>query len=111
MNTTIKTPEACNILYNCRVPVSQESPEDIAAWIEQRKRKYPNAERVKPTEVEAPRIIVSNPRATSYRPCKFFMKGKCLKGDDCPFQHPITTLPPKPVVRSLFENVSFETYT
>jgi hypothetical protein len=71
-----------------------EDPE-LKAWIEARKNRYPGAS--KPATVDHTKEVISNnlfkvqPQEhvpTSFKPCKFFLKGNCKKQNLCPFYHP-----------------------
>ncbi|TPX43428.1 hypothetical protein SeMB42_g04359 [Synchytrium endobioticum] len=84
-----------------KLPKAAESPEEIAKWIEDRKKNWPSAANLarKQAETEAKAAAAaerkSQPSSTkpkhqklqSNAPCKYFAKGKCFKGSNCPHLH------------------------
>lgn len=73
-----------------------ETPEEIAKYIEERKRKFPTRERIemkRKEEEEKRKEMINNDnnpenKSTKKRkPCIYFRKGNCRFGDNCSFQH------------------------
>lgn len=111
---------------NYTIP-SLDTEEDIAKWIEERKRNFPTRARiVEKGEPESKKRKAESSDSYSEseeeeeeikRPCKFYAKGKCKKGDACPFLHDesivqiqasSTPKPPPPVTharKNLYEMV------
>ncbi|KAJ3304244.1 hypothetical protein HDV03_002981 [Kappamyces sp. JEL0829] len=81
------------------VPVNpNETPEEIAAWIEARKKRYPTDANIKEKEAKKQTEETENARPespkkkhnpTSFKTCKYHMKGTCRKAENCPFQHSV----------------------
>jgi hypothetical protein len=73
-----------------------ESPEEIANWIEERKRRYPTAanlaEKRKSTSLlpdypsDEDKAVMKKQKK---RPCKYFQQGKCRHGANCTYSHDV----------------------
>jgi hypothetical protein len=70
--------------------LSLESPEEIAKWIEERKKRYPTDENIKKKQEEAEsqkKRKAEDAPIEKKKPCKYFRQGKCRRGDQCTFLH------------------------
>lgn len=112
------------------IKTKEETPEEIEAWIEERRKKFPTRKKVA-EQREATKINLEariekknekkekkarikknkqNP-TESKKICSFFKKGRCAKGDQCKFVHQKKPLPPPPVrPPSLLEKVYFSQF-
>lgn len=90
-------------------PAVLEASKDIDAWIAERRKRFPTAERIKEKEAEQKEKAQSVPEKTETKPnvekespatnagnskekrgppiCKYFQSGKCRKGNNCKFAH------------------------
>jgi hypothetical protein len=69
---------------------SLESPEEIAKWIEERKKRYPTDENIKKKQEEAElnkKRKAKTVPTEKKKSCKYFRQGKCRRGDECTFLH------------------------
>ena len=80
---------------------TEDSPEEIAQWIEDRKKSFPTRERVKAKKLEEPvkkdHKNIKRGRGNDKkraRICSFFQRGKCSRGDECLYLHQKRALPP-----------------
>jgi hypothetical protein len=98
--------------------VTLETQEEIDEWIKQRKKNFPTRQKIEEQEVEDGEVVEKRKYESSESDsdteeekgtesivqkkgkCKFFAKGKCKKGDACPFLHEV--IPPP---STLFEKV------
>ncbi|GAO47237.1 hypothetical protein SAICODRAFT_8793 [Saitoella complicata NRRL Y-17804] len=92
--------------------ISLDTPEDIAAWIAERKKKWPSASRVAEKDAERQQMVEARKRkaeeegvdgagggggdeesgggakkARDERVCVFFQRGRCRKGRHCHYKH------------------------
>jgi FMR1-interacting protein 1 (NUFIP1) len=81
-----------------------ETPEQIAAWIAERKKRYPTAKRKQEKDEhdkqrrERGELVPGgeNSKAAKStrskgRPCRYYSAGNCMKGDACTFTHDVST--------------------
>jgi hypothetical protein len=89
-----------------RQSTSIETQEEIDEWIKQRKANFPSSNKTLSSNRTEKRKLEeeSEEGEITKKKCKFFGKGKCKKGDDCPFEHE-TRIPVQPIKQSLFEKV------
>ena len=92
-------------LRKLKFPKKEESPEEIAQWIEDRRKMFPTRARVEEkrsaaTETKDKRKLKSDrkrgsagDRQNKAKTCAFFQRGKCSKGDDCLYLHQKRALP------------------
>ncbi len=96
--------------------ITLQTPEEIAAWIEERKTRWPTQSRVEESlkqkdeqrSKEASFRKMVGDTGERQRTCKFFAKsGKCKNGDKCTFQHTSNGRSEKTLARkrSLFAKV------
>lgn len=68
-----------------------ETPEQIAAYIEERKRRYPTGDKPKePVASEEENTETKDSKEQKRpkkRPCRFFIRGHCRHGEDCSYAH------------------------
>lgn len=76
-------------VYKRLVPRSIETPEEIAAWREARKRNFPTKDKRDVSAATASSVATAGPKVTfKTRPCRFFSRtGSCRNGDKCTYVH------------------------
>lgn len=80
------------LLHKNNMAKPLETPEEIAKYIEERKKRFPTRERIeqkKKEEEEKKKLMNDTDKISTKKkkPCIYFKKGNCRFGDECSFQH------------------------